>query len=140
MSVQQSGMEDITFLKNRAWEFWEEALRLFNEEKYNLSAFNLEQAIQLWTKYLIGIKIGDWPKTHYFSELVKGLSQAYENEKILEFYKERELFFDNLEDAYFTSRYFPKTFSKNSVNQLIENSKEFLKLTEEITKEKFLNE
>lgn len=130
-------MEDITFLKNRAQEFWEEAIRLFNEGKYNLSAFNLEQAIQLWVKYLIGVKIGDWPKTHYLSELIKGLAKVCESEKISEFYQKRELFFDRLEDAYFTSRYFPKTFTKNSVSQLIENSKEFLKLTEEMTKEKF---
>ncbi len=130
-------MEDITFLKNRAREFWEEAVRLFDESKYNLAAFNLEQAIQLWIKYLIGIKVGDWPKTHYLSELVKEMSKAYESKEISEFYQEKELFFDSLEDAYFTSRYFPKTFTPNSVSQLIENSKEFLKLTEETTKEKF---
>jgi len=130
-------MENITFLKNRAQEFWEEGNRLFQEGKYNLSAFNLEQAVQLWIKYLIGVKIGDWPKTHYLSELIKELDRAWESEKISEFYQKRALFFDSLEDAYFTSRYFPKTFSQNSVSQLIENSKEFLKLTEETTKEKF---
>lgn len=125
------------FLKNRAQEFWEEGLRLFNEGKYNLSAFHLEQTIQLWLKYLIGIEVGDWPKTHYLSELINELAKAYENNRILKFYQKKELFFDSLEDAYFTSRYFPKTFTKNSINQLIENSKEFLKLTEKITKEKF---
>ena len=130
-------MENITFLKNRAQEFWEEATRLFNEGKYNLSAFNLEQAVQLWIKYLIGVKIGDWPKTHYLSELIKELAKAYESEEILKFYQKKELFFDNLEDAYFTSRYFPKVFTQNSLSQLLGNSKEFLKLTEEMTKEKF---
>jgi len=130
-------VENITFLKNRAQEFWEEATRLFNEGKYNLSAFNLEQAVQLWIKYLIGVKIGDWPKTHYLSELIKELAKAYESEEILKFYQKKELFFDNLEDAYFTSRYFPKVFTQNSLSQLLGNSKEFLKLTEEMTKEKF---
>lgn len=128
---------EITFLKNRAMEFWEEGVRLFNEGKYNLSAFNLEQAVQLWIKYLLGIKIGDWPKTHYFSELIKGLAKAYESEKLLKFYQEKELFFDSLEDAYFTSRYFPKIFSQNGTHQLLKNSEEFLKLTEEVSKEKF---
>lgn len=133
-------MREITFLKKRAQEFWEEGLRLFNEEKYNLSAFHLEQAIQLWGKYLIGVKIGDWSKTHYLSELVNEIAKAWEDDKILEFYQKNVLFFDSLEDAYFTSRYFPKTFTKNSVSQLVENSKEFLKLTEEITKNPFFNE
>lgn len=129
--------EEITFLKERTKEFWEEAIRLFNEGKYNLSAFNLEQAIQLWLKYLIGIKIGDWRKTHYLSELINDLAEVYENKEISEFYQKKELFFDDLEDAYFTSRYFPKKFTQNGVSQLIENAKEFLDLTEKVTKEKF---
>lgn len=128
---------EISFLKKRAKEFWEEAVRLFNEEKYNLSAFNLEQAIQLWIKYLIGIKVEDWPKVHYFSELIKELSKIYENERFLEFYEQKELFFNNLEDAYYTSRYFPKNFSKNTLKQLLENAAEFLKFSEEIAGEKF---
>ncbi len=57
---------DIGFLKERANEFFEEAQELLKKKKYNLSVFNLEQAIQLWIKYLIGKKIGDWPKTHFF--------------------------------------------------------------------------
>jgi HEPN domain-containing protein len=93
----------------------------------------------LWIKYLIGIKIGDWPKTHYLSELIKELVRAWDEGKFLEFYQQKELFFDDLEDAYFVSRYFPKEFTQNGVSQLIENAQEFLRLTEEITKEKFFN-
>jgi HEPN domain-containing protein len=132
--------KEIKFLKERAFEFWEEGIKLFNEKKYNLSVFNIEQAIQLWIKYLIGIKIGDWPKTHYFSELIESLSDVYKSKKVVAFYKNNEIFFNNLEDAYFTSRYFPKVFSENTVSQLIENSKKFIKITEKITGEKFLNE
>jgi Uncharacterized conserved protein related to C-terminal domain of eukaryotic chaperone, SACSIN len=132
--------KEIKFLKERAFEFWEEGIKLFNEKKYNLSVFNIEQAIQLWIKYLIGIKIGDWPKTHYFSELVESLSDVYKSKKVVDFYKNNEIFFNNLEDAYFTSRYFPKVFSENTVSQLIENSKKFIKITEKIKGEKFSNE
>jgi HEPN domain-containing protein len=132
-------VKGIQFLKKRAQEFWEAGKRFFNEGKYNLSAFHLEQAVQLWIKYLIGIKIGDWPKTHYLSELIKELVRAWDERKFLEFYQQKELFFDDLEDAYFVSRYFPKEFTQNGVSQLIENAQEFLRLTEEITKEKFFN-
>jgi len=41
---------DIEFLKERAKEFFEEAEELLKKKRYNLSAFNLEQAIQLWIK------------------------------------------------------------------------------------------
>ena len=130
----------IKFLKERAFEFWEEGVKLFNEKKYNLSVFNIEQAVQLWIKYLIALKIGDWPKTHYFSELIESVSDIYKSKEIIEFYKKNEIFFNNLEDAYYTSRYFPKVFSENTAAQLIENSKKFITITEKITGEKFTNE
>ncbi|ATZ61083.2 MAG: HEPN domain-containing protein [Methanosarcinales archaeon Met12] len=126
------------FLKIRGQEFFEEAEELLQKKKYNLAAFNLEQAFQLWIKYLIGKKIGDWPKTHYFSELTPQLAKVYEEEKISEFYRENELFFDSLEDAYFTSRYFPKQFTENGVKMLLEKVKEFIKLLEDLTGEKLL--
>lgn len=124
------------FLKDRAERFLKNAFELFQKEEYDLSAFNLEQAVQLWIKYLLWVKIGDWPKTHYLSELVETLAKTYESEEILKFYQERELFFDDLSDAYFTSRYYPREYTKNSVSQLIKNTKEFLELTVKITGEK----
>jgi HEPN domain-containing protein len=128
----------IDFLKKRAREFFEEVKDLLKKKRYNLSAFNLEQAIQLFVKYLIGKKLGDWPKTHYLSELVPDLAKAYKGKKILKFYRENELFFENLEDTYFTLRYFPKKFSENSLSQLFEKSEEFLKLIKKEIKRKFV--
>jgi len=128
---------EISFLKERAKEFFEEAKGLLKKKRYNLSAFNLEQAIQLWIKYLIGKKLGDWPKTHYLSELISALSKVYKNKKIIKFYQENEIFFENLEDAYFTSRYFPKKFSESSLLKLFEKSEEFLKLIKKEIKEDF---
>lgn len=128
---------DFEFLRERDKEFWDEGIRLFEEGKYNLSAFNFEQAIQLFLKYLIGKKIGEWPKTHYFKELIVELFRIYENKKLMKFYEGNEVFFSDLEDAYFTSRYYPKTFSRNHVSSLVKISKEFLKLLEVITGEKF---
>ena len=127
----------IEFLKERAKEFFEEAEELLRKKKYNLSAFNIEQAIQLWIKYLIGKKIGDWPKTHYFSELIPQLSIAYENEKIMNFYKKNELFFNNLEDAYFTTRYFPKKFTENAILMFIQKCKEFFEIIKQEINEEF---
>ncbi|MCX7916509.1 MAG: HEPN domain-containing protein [bacterium] len=133
-------MREIKFLKERSIEFWEEGIRLFNEKKYNLAVFNIEQALQLWIKYLISIKVGDWPKTHYFSDLIESLSEVHENKELIEYYRKNEMFFNNIEDAYFTTRYLPKIFSENAAFQLIENAKEFLSITEKITGEKFSNE
>ena len=130
-------MNDFSFLKRRAKEFWERGFEDLEKKRFNLAAFDIEQAIQLFIKYLIGIKIGEWPKTHYFSNLIKELYSVYQKEAIIKFFTENEVFFSNLEDAYFTSRYFPKTFSKNHIKSLMEKCKEFLELLEETTGEKF---
>lgn len=128
---------DIEFLKKKAQRFWKNALNLYSDKVYDLAAFNLEQTLQIYLKYLIAKKIGEWPHTHYLSTLIKELSQIYEKENILEFYSQNELFFDNLEDAYFISRYFPKEFTQNSVSHLIENCKRFFKFLEQELNEKF---
>ncbi|MCS7181207.1 MAG: HEPN domain-containing protein, partial [bacterium] len=85
-------MREIKFLKERSIEFWEEGIRLFNEKKYNLAVFNIEQALQLWIKYLISIKVCDWPKTHYFSDLIESLSEVHENKELIEYYRKNEMF------------------------------------------------
>lgn len=129
--------KDIQFLKKRSLEFFENALKLFEEGKYNLCAFNLEQSLQLFLKYLIGKRAGDWPKTHFLYELIDKLTEAYDNQKILKYKEEHELFFDDLSDAYFTSRYFPKEFDKNLTQSLLQEFKDFIKFIENELNEKF---
>lgn len=123
------------FLKQRAEEFWAEGTRLCREGKYNLAAFHIEQACQLFIKYLIGTKVGDWPRTHSIKELIYELSIVCEEPEIEDFFEKNELFFSDLEDAYFTSRYLPKDFTPNLVAILIENSRNFFVLLEKITGE-----
>lgn len=131
-------MGKIDFLKERAKEFWENALDLFQKERYNLCAFSLEQSFKLWLKYLIGKRLGNRPQIHYLVELIKELSKTYDSSEILEYLKENELFLDDLSDAYFVSRYYPKRFSKSLTEKLIKECEKFIKLTEKITKKSFL--
>ena len=130
-------MKEPFFLKERAKEFLEESKELLKKKRYNLSAFNLEQAIELWIKYLIGKKLGEWPKTHYISELVPQLAKVYKNKKILKFFEKNQLFFENLESAYFISRYFPKKFTENYLLKLFKKSEEFLELIKKTIEEDF---
>ncbi|MCM8772841.1 MAG: HEPN domain-containing protein [Candidatus Omnitrophica bacterium] len=125
-------MKTFSFLKERAREFWERGFEDLEKKRFNLAAFDFEQAIQLFIKYLIGLKVGDWPKTHYFYELIKELADVYDCEEFLKFYKENEIFFSDLEDAYFTSRYFDKKFSENLIKSIIKNCEEFLNLIKKL--------
>ena len=72
------------FLKERAEKFLKNAKDLFNKEEYDLSAFNLEQACQLFLKYYIFLKIGDFPKTHYLKRLIREVGKVYEKEEDVE--------------------------------------------------------
>jgi len=87
---------------------------------------------------LIYLKVGDFPKTHYFDRLIEELSEIYEKGKIQKYYEDNILSFKALEDAYIIARYFPKNFSKKEVSSLINFSKDFLKFLKEITSEKFI--
>jgi HEPN domain-containing protein len=130
-------LKEIEFLKKRSIEFYENAKSLFKEGKYNISAFNLEQSCQLFLKYLIAKKIGEWPKTHYLDELIKELAKAYKKKSIIKYFQKNEIFFENLTDAYFTSRYFPREFTKSMLEKLFLEFKKFIKFLEKTLKEKF---
>jgi HEPN domain-containing protein len=58
--------KEIEFLKEKSRKFYLNAIYLFKNCIYDLSAFNLEQSCQLQLKYLIAKKVGDWPKTQFF--------------------------------------------------------------------------
>lgn len=126
------------FLKKRAIEFWERASEDFQKARYNLSALDVEQAVQLWLKHLIFLKAGDFPKTHYLDELIGTVSEVYGRENILNFYKERVLEFKSLEDAYITSRYFPKEFSREEARKIMKLAEELFDLIQNETHEKFI--
>lgn len=130
--------ESSNFLKKRAIEFWERAIEDFQKMRYNLSALDIEQAVQLWLKYLIFLKAGDFPKTHYLDKLINELAEVYESKDILEFYQENALQFRCLEDAYITSRYFPREFKKEEIQKMIDFAENIFMFLEEKINEKFI--
>lgn len=123
------------FLKKRAKEFFERAEEDYEKKRYNLYVFDIEQTLQLWFKYLIYVKTGEFPKTHEFEILIKELKEIYNLPEIYDFYKEHILEFRVLEDSYITSRYIPKEFNEEECKKI----KEFAKKVLEFMKEK-LNE
>ena len=130
--------EEIGFLKERAKEFWERADEDFQKGRYNLCALDIEQSVQIWLKYLIAIKAGDFPKAHYLDDLINEITNIYETDKVTKFYKGNILQIRSLEDAYITSRYFPKKFSKDEIESLKQLAENLFKVLESTTNEKFI--
>ncbi|MCD6521241.1 HEPN domain-containing protein [Candidatus Calescamantes bacterium] len=126
------------FLKKRAKEFWERSKEDFEKSRFNLAVLDIEQSIQLWFKYLIFLKAGDFPKTHYFDVLIKQLSEIYNCSEILQFYQKHALEFRVLEDAYISTRYLPKEFSKEEVRKIMEFAEEVFKFFKKKINEEFV--
>jgi len=51
-------------LRRRAEAFMRHAGEDFDRGDYDLVLFHVEQAVQLYAKYLLYRKLGDFPKTH----------------------------------------------------------------------------
>ena len=131
-------IEEIEFLKERGKEFWERGFEDFQKGRYNLSSLDFEQSIQLWLKYLIALRAGDYPKIHYLTDVIEKVIEIYQLNNLEEFYKQNILAIRSLEDAYITSRYLPKKFKKEEIQAIIELLNNFIKILENATKIQFI--
>lgn len=126
-------MAEAEFLKERAESFFRDAELAIKETRWNSAAFHLEQACQLYLKYFLFKKIGDFPKTHSLRRLLKSIGKAYSKEEDIDNFVERneEVIF-SLEQAYIVSRYLPVEFSEKQVNKMLQFFKELLTLLQNL--------
>lgn len=110
--------EDIDVFLKKAERFDSAARYFLKEGIYDLAAFHIEQALQLYTKYILAKEIGYFPKTHSLTRIFRELSKI--NEDFMNFYREKDI-----EDAYILSRYFPREYSKTEVEAMISVLEEF---------------
>jgi HEPN domain-containing protein len=110
--------EDFYFLKEKADKFMEMADVAIKKKHYDLAALNLEQAIQLYLKFTIGITIGNFPHTHNLDKLLKLLSETYPDCGINELVKKKKDVMNDLYKSYFDSRYFDKPFTANQIRKM----------------------
>jgi HEPN domain-containing protein len=131
-------IEEIEFLKERGKEFWDVALENIDKGRYNISILHVEQALQLWLKYLIALKAGDFPKHHFLTKLIEEIIDIYRIEKLGAFFYDNRLAIGEIEDAYITSRYTMKKFYKEDLEKAIELAVKLIKLLEDATKIRFI--
>jgi HEPN domain-containing protein len=97
----------VEFLKERALQFLEMSKASAERGFYELALFHAEQALQLYTKYLI-YKLGDFPKTRFLRDLLDKVLELYGAVCNLDdFLRRRSAVLALLEHAYITSRYLP---------------------------------
>jgi HEPN domain-containing protein len=116
-------------LKERADEFVKLAEYAYKRKRYDLAIFNLEQAVQLYLKYKIWQKLGDFEKTHSIIKLLKDFGKVYKkSRKIKKLINDNLKLIRDLEIAYIESRYLPAQFLKEDVDKAFEFIEELKKL------------
>ena len=117
-------------LLKRSGDFLETAKYQVSEGFYDLAVFSLEQALELFLKAKVLAEGVDYPRTHSVRTLLEILSQLVSESKksvvngILESYL---LELGVLEDAYITSRYVMREFTKREAEKLTLAVKEIMK-------------
>lgn len=117
-------------LLKRSRNFLETAEYQTSKGFFDLATFSLEQALQLFLKAKVLAEGVDYPRTHSVRALLEMLSDLVpENKKstikgILENFL---LELGMLEDAYITSRYVMREFTKQEVERLTKAVKEIMK-------------
>ena len=122
------------FLIKKAKGFLEDAKYDIKTQKWFLAAFHLEQCCQLYLKYFIFKKLGDFPKIHSLNELLEELKKVYPKKKkqIEKIQKEEAGVIGDLNQAYITSRYLPIEFNKFQVEKMLEFTQKLIKFLKKL--------
>lgn len=122
--------EEEKSLIQRSKNFLETAEFQKSRSFYDLAAFSLEQALQLYLKAKLLAEGADYPRTHSVRTLLKMLSELVSEDKKTQIKKVLEdylLELGMLEDAYITSRYITREFTKEELEKLAKAVKEIMK-------------
>jgi len=112
--------QDMDFLKERAQSFYKSASGLIKDKEFPLAAFSVEQAIQLRLKHFLGVKTGDFPRTHSIKSLVQECSDLCPAVK--EFQESDKKIINllgDIESAYIMSRYYPANYTETEVRNML---------------------
>jgi len=112
--------EEVGKFKEKADAFLDTAIYNFEKGRYDLAAFNIEQAIQLYIKTKLLELLGEFPRTHSLVALLRELSRVFKEEEVERFRKENIGMLTKLSDVYITSRYYTREFYEDEVKELIE--------------------
>jgi HEPN domain-containing protein len=116
-------------LLKRARDFLETAEYQMGKGFYDLAAFSLEQALQLFLKAKLLAEGFDYPRTHSVRTLLEMLLEVVSEDKkpvVREVLMDYLLELGMLEDAYITSRYVLREFTRQEVEKLSKAVREIM--------------
>lgn len=111
--------EEVKIFKEKGDAFLDTARYNFENERFDLAAFNVEQAVQLFIKTKLLELIGEFPRSHNLVILLKELSYVFKENEIEDFIKNEMMGLTKLTDVYITSRYYTREFYEDEVKDLL---------------------
>ncbi len=110
--------EEYRYLVERSRRFFETALMQIDRGFYDLAAFSLEQSLQLFLKACL-LKLGvDYPRTHSVRRLLEIVAEVSGASEVRELLRRFAVELGALEDAYISSRYVAREYTKEEVEKL----------------------
>lgn len=110
--------EEIEKFKQRAGAFLDTVRYNLQNKTYDLAAFNVEQAVQLYVKTRLLELTGEFPRTHNLVVLLRQLSSVFKQKEVEEFVKNEMEALTKLADIYITARYYTREFYEAEVRNL----------------------
>ena len=111
-------LDEYRMLRERSRRFCETAEMQVERGYYDLAAFSLEQCLQLLLKACL-LRLGvDYPRVHSVRRLLEVLAEVTGDEGLRIVLDDLSVELGSLEDAYISSRYLPRDYTRAEVERL----------------------
>lgn len=124
---------EVNLLRDRSLRMLGSSRRSLLKGDYDIAAFMADQAVQLYLKSVILELTGEVPRVHVIRQLFHGLKAVLNrSDEIDKFVRENRSLLIRLEDAYISSRYVPREYEKEDVEDLVKFAKEAIEFVKSV--------
>jgi len=124
---------EVDLLTGRAFRMLKSARNALVTGDYDIAAFMADQAVQLYLKSVVFKSTGEIPRVHAIRQLLGILGTALSrSEEVEQFVRKNRSLLIRLEEAYITSRYVPREYEREEVEELVNFAEEAVKFAEHL--------
>jgi len=125
-------LEEVEYLTRRSRRFYDTAIMQMDRGFHDIAVFSLEQSLQLFLKASL-LKLGvDFPRTHSVRRLLELIHEVTGEGRVKEVLHRFSVELGALEDAYITSRYVSRDYTREEAERLRRVVEEVMKVVGEV--------
>ena len=111
--------DEVETLRRRSKAFLERAKESIKTKDYDIAVFLAEQAMQLYLKSILLEEVGDYPRTHSITTLVKLIKRMGRYGWLIEEVERRVIDVRFMEDAYIAARYLASEYGEEESRVIV---------------------